>query len=88
MIHITLKLLGPFRSFAEEADADGAQILALEPGARLSEALQCAALPEEVPRVVLVNGVQCGDDPRLAEGDLVTVFPPIAGGCRGDVCWN
>jgi len=86
MIHITLTFLGPFRSLAVGADTDGVQKIAIEPGARLSEVLLSAPLPDDVPRVVLLNGVQHDDDPQLSNGDVITVFPPIAGGCLESAC--
>ena len=87
MIHVTRKLLGPFRMFAVAADADGAEQLELAPCARLSEALSIA-LPPDAPRIVLLNGVQHEDDPQLGDGDVITVFPPIAGGCPENICRN
>jgi molybdopterin converting factor small subunit len=81
MPRITLKLLGPFRSLATGADSEGASHLELATGALLSDALQHVSLPSDVPRVVLLNGIQHDDDPPLAEGDTITIFPPIAGGC-------
>ena len=87
MIHVTRKLLGPFRIFAAAADTDGAEQLELAPGARLSAALG-TALPPDAPRVVLLNGVQHEDDPQLGDGDVITVFPPIAGGCPENICRN
>jgi molybdopterin converting factor small subunit len=88
MIHITLKLLGPFRSLAVGAGTDGVQQLVCEPGTCLSQALLSAPLPEDVPRVILLNGVQHDNDPQLHDGDVITVFPPIAGGCPEGVCRN
>ena len=88
MIHVIRKLLGPFRMFVCAADPDGEEQLELAPGTRLSEALQSAALPSAAPRVVLLNGVQHENDPQLNDGDVITVFPPIAGGCPGNICRN
>ena len=87
MIHVTRKLLGPFRIFSAAADTDGAEHLELAPCARLSEALSIA-LPPDAPRVVLLNGVQHEDNPQLGDGDVITVFPPIAGGCPENICRN
>jgi molybdopterin converting factor small subunit len=87
MIHVTRKLLGPFRIFASVAGSDGAEQLELEPGARLSDALG-TMLPPDAPRVVLLNGVQHEDDPLLEDDDVITVFPPIAGGCPENICRN
>jgi molybdopterin converting factor small subunit len=86
MIYITLKLLGPFRSLADGAGIDGVQQLVFAPGARLGEALRSASLPDGVPRVVLLNVVQYDDDPPLGDGDSITIFPPIAGGCPESAC--
>jgi molybdopterin converting factor small subunit len=86
MIHITLKFLGPFRTLAAAADTDGIHQLVCAPGTCLSEALLRAPLPEDVPRVVLLNGVQHTDDPQLGDGDVIVVFPPIAGGCPEGAC--
>lgn len=81
MLHVTLKLLGPFRSLVSGADSDGAFHFELSSGALLSDVLQQVCLPEDAPRVVLLNGLQHDDDPTLTDGDTITVFPPIAGGC-------
>jgi molybdopterin converting factor small subunit len=38
-------------------------------------------IPDDLPRMVLVNGLDA--DPEgtpLRDGDVVTVFPPLAGG--------
>jgi hypothetical protein len=83
MMRITLKLLGPFRSCGAEPDNSGARTIELAPGAQLGDALMHAALPADVPRIVLLNGVQQRDNPQLNAGDCITVFPPIAGGSAG-----
>jgi len=87
MIQVTLKLLGPFRSCVPGPGSDGSRVIELRAGARLGDALLRAALPAGVPRVVLLNGTQRGDDPQLGDGDVVTVFPPIAGGCQ-NTAWT
>ncbi len=80
MLHITLKLLGPFGSLPGASNTDGARTITLAPESRLGDALLCAELPADVPRIVLLNGTQRNDDPQLDDGDIITVFPPIAGG--------
>lgn len=86
MIHVTLKLLGPFRSCAAKSPDDGSQTVGLNNGSRLGELLRHAPLPAGVPRVVLLNGAQRNDDPQLEDGDVITVFPPIAGGGPEAAC--
>ena len=81
MARVTLKLLGPFRGCTAACGNDGSITIELGDGARLGDALLRAALPADVPRIVLLNGQQRSDDPQLDDGDVITVFPPIAGGC-------
>jgi sulfur carrier protein ThiS len=37
-------------------------------------------LPNDVPRLVLVNGKHAADHELLCEGDHVTICPPLIGG--------
>jgi len=54
--------------------------LDLEPGTELALALARLGLPDTVERVVLLNGRRADPAVPLADGDVVTVFPPVAGG--------
>lgn len=37
-------------------------------------------IPEKIPKIILVNGLQGSIDQTLKEGDVLSIFPPIAGG--------
>jgi hypothetical protein len=37
-------------------------------------------IPEAIPRIVLVNGHDAADETVLAADDVLTMFPPLAGG--------
>ena len=37
-------------------------------------------IPQTVEKVILKNGRLAGDGARLADGDKITIFPPIEGG--------
>lgn len=41
---------------------------------------QHLGIPEDTAGVTLINGQQAGPDTVLAENDVVSLFPPIAGG--------
>jgi hypothetical protein len=85
MIQVTLKLLGPFRACSAGAQSGGEELLELVPGSSLSQVLGRVPLPGGAPRVVLLNGVQQDGDAQLSDGDVITVFPPIAGGSGQDM---
>jgi molybdopterin converting factor small subunit len=44
--------------------------------------VQRLGIPFELERVTLVNGGNATPERTLQAGDVVTVFPPLAGGCR------
>jgi molybdopterin converting factor small subunit len=62
-----------------DADGDGVT-LALPDGATLSTALGALRIPPAEEYVIVVNGAHRGRDARLADGDEVTLFPPLSGG--------
>jgi molybdopterin converting factor small subunit len=59
----------------------------LEPGATVLRLIERLAIPAEMARVVLVNGRDVDDDTRLESGDVVDVFPPLAGGSGLGARW-
>ena len=46
----------------------------------MSTLLRRLGIPDDVPRVVLVNGHDADDDRPLQPDDVVSAFPPLAGG--------
>jgi sulfur carrier protein ThiS len=49
-------------------------------GATVADVLAAYRVPEDKPRILLVNGRHAPPDHRLREGDVLSVFPPVAGG--------
>ncbi len=60
--------------------------LELEEGASVASLLEGLGIPNRVASMILVNGEQIGKRPeqraarRLASGDVVAIFPALAGG--------
>ena len=52
----------------------------LPEGSTVRDALRAYGVPEDKPRILLVNGRHADVGQILREGDLVSVFPPVAGG--------
>jgi sulfur carrier protein ThiS len=42
--------------------------------------LTALGVPDEVPKIVLVNGQHAMENYVLRNGDIVSVFPPLIGG--------
>jgi molybdopterin converting factor small subunit len=43
--------------------------------------MQVLGVPNDLPRIILVNGQHVGEGRLLTNGDIVSVFPPLIGGC-------
>jgi len=84
-MHITFKLYAMLSDFLPEpARKANALALDVEPGRTVGEVIEAFQLPPGLVHLVLVNGhyVQPGErvTRALAEGDVLAIWPPIAGG--------
>jgi molybdopterin converting factor small subunit len=43
--------------------------------------IQALAVPDDLPKIVLINGQYATETSVLTDGDIVSVFPPLIGGC-------
>ena len=78
-MEIRVKCYATLRDMVPTA-ADDHSAMTVEPSATVADLLQALAVPTTIPVVILVNGNQAQPQHRLAAGDLVDLFPPIAGG--------
>ncbi len=75
---IQIHLYAGLRSYLP--DGNGAGNVDVAEGATVSEVLAGLGVPLDKPKILLVNGRHVEMDSGLAEGDLLAVFPPVAGG--------
>ncbi len=52
----------------------------LPAGATLLDLVRRLQIPDDLPRLMLVNGQDAGAERPLAPGDVVSLIPPLAGG--------
>ena len=79
-MNIKLKLFATFREYLPEGNDGHASVLELIAGTKVDNVLDQLKLPKDIPKIILINGVQKTADENLKEGDTLSVFPPIAGG--------
>ena len=77
---VEVRLFATLASFLPTHGRDGAAELELPEGSTVTEVTRCLGIPPDLARVVLVNGRDIGPEARLAARDVVTIFPPLAGG--------
>jgi len=76
---ITLKLFATLRDHMKNHN-NGACEVALQETATVQDVLASFRIPEDIPKIILINGVQMSTGDLLHDGDTLSVFPPIAGG--------
>ncbi len=76
---ITLKLFATLRDHMKNHH-NGACQIAVHESATVQDVLATFRIPEDIPKIILINGVQKSAGDLLHEGDTLSVFPPIAGG--------
>lgn len=82
---ITLKLFATLSDYLPaESRYSNVVELDIAPDARISQVLEPYGLPPKLVHLVLINGVYIAPEKRptqaLAEGDVLAIWPPIAGG--------
>jgi molybdopterin converting factor small subunit len=61
------------------AEGAGARI-EVPDGSTVGQVIRRLGIPDEFPRITLLNGLDADPEQPLHEGDTVSVFPPLAGG--------
>ena len=55
-------------------------IIEVPQGSTVDQVTRRLGIPDEMPRILLVNGRDADPADPLHEGDSLSVFPPLAGG--------
>ena len=75
---VNLKFFAGLREFLPPGESPCS--VDLEDGASVAEVFRIFGVPPGKPRIILVNGRHANPDRVLVDGDLLAVFPPVAGG--------
>ena len=55
-------------------------VLDVPDGTTVDQVIDSLRIPPELERLTVVNGRDAAQGQRLVEGDVLSVFPPLAGG--------
>lgn len=60
---------------------NGAPLISdLAEGCTVAQVLATYGIPADKPRIILINGIHADQDVALKDGDILALFPPVAGG--------
>ena len=79
-MRIQVRLFATLARYLPDDNDAGAACLDVAEGSTVADVVRALGIPLVLSRVVLVNDRDADDDRRLAAGDAVTLFPPLAGG--------
>lgn len=79
-MRIEVRLFATLADYLPAAGRGEGAALELPDGATLGDVVRRLGIPDDVPRLMLVNGMDAAPDHRLESGDVVAIFPPLAGG--------
>jgi len=77
---LEVKLFANFREFLPPGAEKYTCWLELEEGASIGQVLQKLKIPDDIPMIALVNGLHRTFEDLLEPGDVLSIFPPVAGG--------
>lgn len=77
---IEVRLFATLAQYLPSGSGHGSALLNVAAKVTVGDVMRSLGIPEAMPRIVLVNGQDGDVDDPLSPGDVVTVFPPLAGG--------
>jgi molybdopterin synthase sulfur carrier subunit len=79
-MEIEVKLFATLRDYLPKGSDQFSCKLELNSTDTVRDVLKKLKIPEESPKIILVNGVHSDLDRVLEVGDVLSIFPPVAGG--------
>jgi len=79
-VTIEIRLFATLAEFLPPGSRSGTAILDVPDASRVADVIESLGIPSTLPCIVLVNGEDTDTDRSLTAGDVVSLFPPLAGG--------
>ena len=79
---VEVRLFATLAQFLPSSSKAGTTVLDLPEGATIADVMRRLRIPAGLECVLLRNGANADAEARLREGDVIDIFPPLAGGCH------
>jgi sulfur carrier protein len=79
-MEIEVKLFATLRDYLPKGSGRFSCKMEIGEQTRIQEILARLNIPEEIPKIILINGIHGKKEQVLKEGDVLSIFPPVAGG--------
>ncbi|MFB3885202.1 MAG: MoaD/ThiS family protein [Thermodesulfobacteriota bacterium] len=79
-MEIEVRLFATLRDYLPKGSGRFSFKMEVDGHTRVQDVLAGLHLPDEIPKIILVNGIHGKKEQVLKEGDVLSIFPPVAGG--------
>ena len=79
-MEIEVRLFSLLTDYLPESATGRSVRLAVPDGATVGDVVEQLNVPDGLAKLIFVDGVHSKSDSVLAEGNVLSIFPPIAGG--------
>ncbi len=79
-MEIEVKLFAILRDYLPKGSGLSSCKLEIDGNTSIQDILRKLKIPDDMPKIILVNGVHGKKGQILKEGDVLSIFPPVAGG--------
>jgi len=79
-MRMEIKLFANFREYLPPGSDKYSCWVDLKEGSTIGQALEQLKIPVSIPMITLVNGLHRSFEDILHPGDILSIFPPVAGG--------
>ena len=86
-MRIEVRLFANLVAFLPPHGREGVAEFDIPEESTVADVARQLGIPSDLARVVLVNGRDAGSEALLVPRDVVTIFPPLAGGSLGRGRW-
>ena len=77
-MNITLKLYTVLRDYLPDDLRNNT--LSIQDNSKVADVLDLLKIPDDLPKIILINGAQKKPESELSDRDELSMFPPISGG--------
>ncbi|MBI4587254.1 MAG: MoaD/ThiS family protein [Candidatus Rokubacteria bacterium] len=77
---IEVRLFATLAAYLPDEGDGRSAVLELAEGSTATDAVRFLQIPTEIPMMMLINGRDAASEQPLTDGDVLSLFPPLAGG--------
>ena len=84
-MNVEVRMFMDFKKYLPSDSINGKAEICLKEGSTLEDLLKTLGIPVNQPKIIVINGISQGVSTKvgeqvLKEEDVVSIFPPVAGG--------